>query len=351
MKNINNILSKDLFSVNKFDKKKFFLREQINLTKHHLRKSKKYKNIIGKLNLKLINSIDELPFLSVNLFKETNITSISEAERFKTLNSSGTSGKKSQIFLDKITSHLQQETLVKITKNFIGNKRYPMLIIENEKILKKNKAFSARTAAILGFSIFGKEKCFALNDKLLIDNKKINSFLQKYKDETILIFGFTFQIWKYLALTKNNLYIKNNCIVLHGGGWKKMTDNKVNESKFKNELIKKINLTKLINYYGMVEQVGSIFMQCPEGYFHCSNMSDIIIRNENFNSLPIKHKGMIQMLSLLPLSYPGHNILTEDLGIVHGEDNCKCGRSGKYFSILGRIPSSEVRGCSDTGNS
>ena len=129
-----------MVSIN-FTKKKFFLREQINLTKHHLRKSKKYKNIIGKLNLKLINSIDELPFLSVNLFKETNITSISEAERFKTLNSSGTSGKKSQIFLDKITSHLQQETLVKITKNFIGNKRYPMLIIENEKILKKIKLF------------------------------------------------------------------------------------------------------------------------------------------------------------------------------------------------------------------
>ena len=28
MKNINNILSKDLFGINKFDKKKFFLREQ-----------------------------------------------------------------------------------------------------------------------------------------------------------------------------------------------------------------------------------------------------------------------------------------------------------------------------------
>ena len=42
---------------------------------------------------------------------------------------------------------------------------------------------------------------------------------------------------------------------------------------------------------------------------------------------------MIQMLSLLPLSYPGHNILTEDLGIIHGEDNCKCGRSGVLFNF------------------
>ena len=57
------------------------------------------------------------------------------------------------------------------------------------------------------------------------------------------------------------------------------------------------------------------------------------------------------MLSILPHSYPGHNILTEDLGVIHGEDDCKCGRRGKYFSVLGRIPNSEIRGCSDTNNS
>ena len=40
-------------------------------------------------------------------------------------------------------------------------------------------------------------------------------------------------------------------------------------------------------------------------------------------------------------------ILTEDIGIIHGIDNCKCGKLGKYFSVLGRVPDSELRGCSD----
>ena len=49
----------------------------------------------------------------------------------------------------------------------------------------------------------------------------------------------------------------------------------------------------------------------------------------------------------LAYSYPGHSILTEDLGKILGVDNCPCGRLGKYFSISGRIKHSELRGCSD----
>ena len=59
------------------------------------------------------------------------------------------------------------------------------------------------------------------------------------------------------------------------------------------------------------------------------------------------NKGIIQLISLIPTSYPGHNILTEDLGIIYGEDNCSCGLKGKYFKVLGRVKQSEARGCSD----
>ena len=38
----------------------------------------------------------------------------------------------------------------------------------------------------------------------------------------------------------------------------------------------------------------------------------------------------------------------QDEGRILGEDDCPCGRKGKYFEILGRIQRAEVRGCSDT---
>ena len=133
-------------------------------------------------------------------------------------------------------------------------------------------------------------------------------------------------------LNNKKIKINNNCIFLHGGGWKKMQDVSVDNSIFKNELKKKFNTISVINYYGMVEQVGSIFMECEQGFFHCSNLSEIIIRDKNFNVLKNGNSGLIQMLSILPWSYPGQNIMTEDIGIIH-EDDCKCGRYGKYFSI------------------
>ena len=61
----------------------------------------------------------------------------------------------------------------------------------------------------------------------------------------------------------------------------------------------------------------------------------------------MKETGLVQLKSLLPISYPGHNILTEDIGIIYGIDNCKCKRKGKIFKILGRLSKSEIRGCSD----
>ena len=99
----------------------------------------------------------------------------------------------------------------------------------------------------------------------------------------------------------------------------------------------------------MIEQTGSIFLECENGYFHSSIFSEIFTRDENLKICKIKKPGLILVLSLLPLSYPGHNILTEDIGTIFGEDDCKCGRSGKYLLDHGRAPGTETRGCSDVG--
>ena len=44
----------------------------------------------------------------------------------------------------------------------------------------------------------------------------------------------------------------------YGGGWKKLKDKEVTRIKY-NDLIKTVNIHKIHNYYGMIEQTGSIF--------------------------------------------------------------------------------------------
>ena len=99
----------------------------------------------------------------------------------------------------------------------------------------------------------------------------------------------------------------------------------------------------------MVEQTGSIYIECTEGYLHSSTYSDIVVRNiHNFQPLPVGEEGVIQVISMLPLSYPGHSLLTEDLGVIVGHDDCVCGRIGTYFLVHGRMKDAEIRGCSDS---
>jgi phenylacetate-coenzyme A ligase PaaK-like adenylate-forming protein len=108
-------------------------------------------------------------------------------------------------------------------------------------------------------------------------------------------------------------------------------------------------INRVHNYYGMVEQTGSIFMECDHGHMHASAWADVIVRDSiNFKPLPPGQPGLIQLLSVIPRSYPGHSLLTEDEGVLLGHDGCLCGRKGTYFKVLGRIQNAEVRGCSDT---
>ena len=108
-------------------------------------------------------------------------------------------------------------------------------------------------------------------------------------------------------------------------------------------------LCHIHDYYGMVEQTGCIYMECECGHLHASNFSDIIIRRPiDFSEANIGEDGIIQVVSTIPESYPGHSLLTEDEGRILGIDDCPCGRKGKYFKIHGRLKNAEIRGCRDT---
>ena len=133
------------------------------------------------------------------------------------------------------------------------------------------------------------------------------------------------------------------------GGWKKLQNEAVDAASFNQEIKETMGNIRVYNYYGMAEQLGSIFVECEHGHMHCSNFSDIMIRrSRDFSVANPGEKGLIELFSLLPCSYPGHILLTEDVGEILGEDDCPCGRKGKYFKIHGRIKQAEIRGCSDT---
>ena len=189
---------------------------------------------------------------------------------------------------------------------------------------------------------------FLLNENNEIDYEVLEKFLNKYKYQTKMIFGFTFMIWQHFFEKLKNFeqYDLSNSLILHGGGWKKLNDRKISNNIFKNEIKKYFGIKKVINYYGMAEQTGSIFFECDHGFFHSSNFSEILIRDKNFKLCKFKEKDCANYFNFTK-KLSGHNFITEDIGAIYGENDCKCGRMGKYFKIMGRIENAELRGCSD----
>jgi phenylacetate-coenzyme A ligase PaaK-like adenylate-forming protein len=341
------------FSLNKNEKDEFFFNALENLHQFHLDSCSDYKKITSIISKNKISIVEDFPFLPVRLFKEFELISVDKASIKKIMSSSGTSGTiPSKIFLDADTAIRQTKVLTKILNSYLGNKRLPMLIIDSRAVLKNRSSFSARAAGILGFSMFGLDIHYALDEDMNIDIPAIIDFINKYNGQNILVFGFTFIVWEYFInkLKMENVKLKLlNSTLIHGGGWKKLIDKAVDNVTFKNNIFEWSGIDKVYNYYGLVEQTGSIFMECEAGVLHSSIYSDIIIRNhKNFSVCKLGEEGIVQLISLLPISYPGHSILTEDLGVLIGIDDCTCGRKGKYFKINGRIKNAEVRGCSDT---
>ncbi|OJX70370.1 long-chain fatty acid--CoA ligase [Magnetospirillum sp. 64-120] len=353
MAELDDLLALDPFALSAADKAPLFAAAVGQLTRHHRDHCADYARILDVLGFDADrpHGIEDFPFLPARLFKLRRLQSVTDDQVHKVLTSSGTSGQvPSRIVLDAATAALQSRVLTRIVGDFIGKARLPMLVIDAPGTVKGHNAFSARAAGILGFSIFGRNPTYALNDRMELDWDNLDRFLAAHGGEPVLIFGFTFVIWQHFVQVLEKMGRRLNldqAVLIHGGGWKKLAEQAVDDAGFKAGLVQVGGIRRIHDYYGMVEQTGSIFMQCAAGRLHCPVQADIVIRDAHLAPLPDGSRGLVQLVSLLPKSYPGHLLLSEDEGTVIGVDDCPCGRPGKTFTIHGRTAMAEIRGCSD----
>lgn len=345
-----------VYGVTHADKSAFLAKALTELTWRHAECCEPYARILRARGYCLGQQfeLEKIPFFPVNLFKNYELRSVPIEQIFKVLTSSGTTSQQvSRIILDRDTSVAQTKALVLILQQFLGKSRLPMLIIDHPGVIKNRQFFSARGAGILGLSNFGRDHTYALKDEdMTPDIDAIRAFIERNRGKRVLLFGFTFMIWKYFFQALKDIsdpLVFDDAILIHSGGWKKLKDEAIHNDSFKLALRRKFNIGVIHNFYGMVEQVGSVFMECEHGRLHAPAFADVIIRDaRDWSVLPTGKPGLVQVLSAIPESYPGHSLLTEDIGEVTGIDDCPCGRLGVNFCIHGRVARAELRGCSDT---
>jgi hypothetical protein len=140
----------------------------------------------------------------------------------------------------------------------------------------------------------------------------------------VYAFGFTYIIWTifFEKIRQGNIrFLFNDFRLFHGGGWKKMHDLAVSKEVF-SDRIAEIFCTQsknILDFYGMAEQTGIIFVDCECGNKHIPAFSQVIIRDPyTLDTCEIGKNGLIEVMSILADSYYDQAVLTEDIGVMIG---------------------------------
>ena len=305
-----------------------------------------------------VDDYDRLPALPVAMFKEFDLATVPPKAVARTLLSSATTGQQpSRVPLDKVTGKRQARGLAAILKDELGGSRRPFLVLDVPQINEPGAELAARGAAVRGIMPFATETVYALRREgsgFALDRAALEGFFAGNAGREVLVFGFTYLVWTEVVQKMRAAGLRfahPEMILLHSGGWKRLTDQAVGKDEFAAGVGEVFGCApdRVRDFYGMVEQVGVVFVDCAAGHKHSPAFAEVgILDCATLRQVEPGRDGLIQVMSALPSSYPGYALLTEDVGTLLGYDDCPCGRKGLYFRFRSRVRQVETRGCGDT---
>ena len=246
----------------------------------------------------------------------------------------------SRIYLDRAAAAAQTRALAATLQTVLGPQAAADAARRHPGGAQATGAsFSARGAGVLGHD---RTSAATTSGRSTSEGdptvEALEAFLAKHGDAPFLIFGFTFMVWLYLyEVARDDGLDLCNGILIHSGGWKKLIDQAVDNAEFRRRLADDTGLRRIHNFYGMVEQIGTVFLEGPEGgSLYCPDFADVVIRDpQTWAEPPLGEPGLIEVVSTLPTSYPGHVLLTEDLGVVARRSTTATGRASASPSSAG----------------
>lgn len=329
-----------------------FIAEMHRITEHHLARCEEYARVWP--DWRPVDAAEGLPYLHVGVFKWIDFrTEGEEIKHQRTLLSSATtSGVSSRIALDATSSELQARSSLAILRDFVGGSVRPLLVVDSARSLRTGSDVSARIAAAMSLRPLASDIYFLLGmpeDASSMKWDALGDLLDKYDE--LLVYGFTWILhcaWGGADMpdrVRSRLAGKTICFV-HSGGWKKLEAERVSRQAFDGGLLEGLAPeSRVVDFYGLVEQPGIVYPLCEHGFRHVPVWADVIVRDP-ITLAPLEgESGLLQLMNTLAVGAPYHSVLTEDLGrVVPGA--CPCGR-GKRFELLGRLPKAEIRGCAN----
>jgi hypothetical protein len=337
----------------------FMAGELARLLEHHARRCPPYASLVEDWRRHRRGeaiSAEDYPFVPVSLFKEVELRSTDEPV-LQVRSSSTMSAAPSRIFVDSDTRKRQTLSATRVWTDYLGSERRPYLVFDTEASARGSGALSARGAAILSLMHLASEFHFVCRESeagIEVDPEALARALDAIGERPFFAYGFTYILYQsHLQLASRGGPLRPahpDSVLLHSGGWKRLEKIAVDKPALGRTVASVWGLEpdRVIDFYGSVELVGIPFPDCPNGLKHVPYWSQVVVRRaDDLTPCGVGEAGLLQLLSLLPLSAPNHSVLTEDLGELALLDGCDCGRRGRAFVFRGRAPRAELRGCSD----
>lgn len=331
------------------------------VTAHHMAHCAPYRTFCRKRGVDpaAITRLEDLPFLPTSIFKDTLLLSIPEDQVFRELRSSATtSGRSSRIGLDRENNRRWTLSMQRMLLERIGDERLRTMVLDEPSVIGRSGVVSARASMTrsLLFAASEVDTCLtAQGDVLALDRERLAGFLAASGDgRGSMVFGFTFILHFHVIrplLERGLSFDLPGLKILHAGGWKKLEALKVTSGQLLEDCRRCFGTPpeNVVDIYGFSEQGGLLYPTCEHGRRHTPLWSEVVCRDPlSLEALPPGREGLMQYLTPIQTSYPGHSVITEDVGVILGRDDCPCGRKGTTFRVLGRSQTAtEERGCGD----
>jgi len=190
-----------------------------------------------------------------------------------------------------------------------------------------------------------------VDGRLEPDLQALDKALAAIGSAPFVAYGFTFilyQAHEWLQQVGWQRPAHSDSWFLHSGGWKRLQDQAVTRDAFAVGVAQVFGCSadRVLDFYGMVENVGVIYPDCEYGNKHVPAFAAVIVRDPlTLHPVEEGQQGLVQICSTLPTSFPGFLVLTDDIAEVVRYDGCACGRRGLSFRFVKRVPQAEIRGC------
>ena len=283
-----------------------------------------------KINPKAINTIEQIPFLPIRLFKSRKVIT-GQFEPKAIFESSGTTGTISSRHFVKDLS-VYENSFNNTFKQFYGN-------VEDYCILGLLPSYLERGNSSLVYMVDKLIKNSKHNSSgfFLHDHEKLASIIQENesnKQQTLLI-GVSYALLDFAEAFPMKL---EHTIVMETGGMKGRKK-EISKKEMHDILKASFELKQIHSEYGMTELLSQAYSKA-DGIFETPNWMKILLRAEDDPFTMIKEesvetKGAINIIDLTNLNSCSF-IATEDMGKLYPNGN---------FEVLGRLENSDIRGC------